>query len=127
MNTAAAQLEQSIYDYLDAFNTGKLDQVVDAYTDDAVNHPPIGPAEVRGKRKLRQYFRQTFELNRPEISDYQMDYQIQEDRAVIRENWTVTFRPSTRPASSHRGQAIWSAHYIDGSWKTHWLIGKLLD
>ncbi len=120
------ELEKVVYDYLDAFNAGKVDEVVNAYTEDAVNSPPIGPARVKGHRKLRQYFRQTFELNAPQISDYEFDYEVLGDHAVIHESWRVTFNPLGKAAHTHPGQAIWMARKVEGQWKTHWLMGKLV-
>ena len=120
------ELEKVIHDYLDAFNSGRIDEVVAAFTEDAVHSPPIGPARVQGHRKLRQYFRQTFELNAPQISDYVLDYEILGDHAVIQESWRVTFHPAGKAAYSHPGQALWIARKVDGQWKTHWLMGKLV-
>lgn len=127
MLTSEASLEKAIYDYLYAFNAADLERIVDAYTEDGINHPPIGPAEVKGKRKLRQYFRQTFALNAPKISDYVVEYDLSGDRAVVRESWTVTFHPEGKPSTTHPGQALWLAHRVKGKWKIRWLMGKLLD
>ena len=109
--------------YLDAFDAGDWETVASHYTDDVVSYPPSG-AEIRGIEALREFYRRTFEEQRPQITGYECEYKIRGDDIIVWESFNITMNPPGEDPYTFAGRGMWAARWNGEIWRTYWSIGK---
>jgi len=120
-----AMFDEVIQDYLRAFNAGDYRRVASYWTEDSVHLPPMGP-EVRGRAALEEFYRQTFEAMKAQLSDYSYECRFAGDHVIVRESWKVTLQPPGQGATSRTGKGLWVGRKeADGVWRTFWALARL--
>ena len=123
--TEEAILDEGIQDYLRAFNAGDYRRVASYWTEDAVHMPPMGP-EIHGRAALVEFYRQTFEAMKAQLSDYSYECRFAGDHVFVRESWKVTLQPPGQEAMSRTGKGLWAGRKeADGVWRTFWALARL--
>jgi uncharacterized protein (TIGR02246 family) len=123
--TEEAKLDEGIRDYLNAFNTGDFQRVASYWTEDAVHLPPIGP-EIRGRAALEEFYRQSSEVMKAQLSDYSYECRFAGDHVFVRESFTVSIQPPGQEPISRPGRGLWIGRKeADGVWRTFWALARL--
>lgn len=120
-----ASFDETIRDYLRAFNSGDYKRVASYWTEDAVHLPPIG-GEIRGRAALEEFYRQTSETMKARLSDYSCQNRFAGDHVFVRESWKVTMQPPGQRPVSRTGKGLWIGRKeADGVWRTFWALARL--
>jgi len=123
--TEETMFDEVLQDYLQAFNAGDYRRVASYWTEDAVHLPPMGP-EVRGRAALEEFYRQTFEVMKAQLSDYSYECRFAGDHVFVRESWKVTLQPPGEGTISRAGKGLWIGRKeTDGVWRTFWALARL--
>jgi uncharacterized protein (TIGR02246 family) len=122
-----ASLDRMIQDYLAAFNSGDYKRVAQYWTEDAVHVPPIGD-EIRGRPALEEFYRQSCENMKAQLSDHTYECRFAGDCAMVRESFKVTVTPPGEATTTARGNGMWIARKeSDGVWRTFWGLARMAD
>jgi uncharacterized protein (TIGR02246 family) len=122
-----AAFDELIQDYLRAFNSGDYKRVASYWTEDAVHLPPIG-GEIRGRAALEEFYKQSHETMKAQLSDYSYESRFAADHVFVRESWTVTLQPPGQETVSRKGRGLWIGRKEpDGAWRTFWALARLED
>jgi uncharacterized protein (TIGR02246 family) len=122
-----ASFDAMIQDYLQAFNSGDHERVASYWTEDAVHLPPIGD-EIRGRPALVEFYRQSFQTLKAQLSDYSYEYRFAGNHVFVRESWKVTMQPPGQEAISRTGKSLWiGKKEPDGVWRAFWALARLDD
>lgn len=117
--------EEGIQDYLKAFNAGDYRRVASYWTEDAVHLPPMGP-EIRGRAALGEFYRQSSEAMKAQISDYSNEYRFAGDHVFVRESFMVTIQPPGQETITLPGKGLWIGRKeADGVWRTFWALARI--
>jgi uncharacterized protein (TIGR02246 family) len=123
--TEESKFDEMIQDYLSAFNSGDFRRVASYWAEDAVHLPPIGP-EVRGRAALEEFYRQSSEVMRAQLSDHSYECRFAGDHVFVRESFTVSIQPPGQEAISRPGRGLWIGRKeADGVWRTFWAMARL--
>jgi uncharacterized protein (TIGR02246 family) len=125
LDTEDAIFDEMIQDYLRAFNAGDYRRVASHWAEDAVHLPPMGP-EIRGRAALEEFYRQSSEVMKAQISDYSYECRFASDHVFVRESFTVTIQPPGEETISLPGKGLWIGRKeADGAWRTFWALARL--
>ena len=120
-----AMVDEMIQDYLRAFNAGDYRRVASYWTEDAVHLPPMGP-EIRGRAALEEFYQQTLENMKAQLSDYSYECRFAGDHVFVRESFTVTIQPPDQETITLPGKGLWIGRKeADGVWRTFWALARL--
>jgi uncharacterized protein (TIGR02246 family) len=123
--TEESKFDEMIQDYLSAFNSGDFRRVASYWAEDAVHLPPIGP-EVRGRAALEEFYRQSSEVMKAQLSDHSYECRFAGDHVFVRESFTVSIQPPGQEAISRPGRGLWIGRKeADGVWRTFWAMARL--
>lgn len=123
--TEESKVDEMIQDYLSAFNSGDFRRVASYWAEDAVHLPPIGP-EVRGRAALEEFYRQSSEVMKAQLSDHSYECRFAGDHVFVRESFTVSIQPPGQEAISRPGRGLWIGRKeADGVWRTFWAMARL--
>ena len=123
--TEEALVDEMIQDYLRAFNAGDYRRVASHWTEDGVHQPPMGP-EIRGRAALEEFYRQSSEAMKAQLSDHTYECHFAGDHVFIRESFTVTVQPPAQEAITVPGKGLWIGRKeADGVWRTFWALARI--
>jgi uncharacterized protein (TIGR02246 family) len=120
-----AKFDAMIREYLEAFNSGDYKRVASYWAEDAVHLPPMG-GEIRGRAALEEFYRQSSEAMKAQISDYTCENRFVGDHVIVRESFTVTFQPLGQDPISRPGRGMWVGRKeADGVYRTFWALARM--
>lgn len=123
----AAELGEFVREYLIAFNSGNAKKLADFYAEQAIAVPPRGP-ELRGKTEILAYYLGTFRESRPQLFDYEPEWEIEGNRAVAREAWAVSLTEGRALRKLRTGWGMWTAvRDSQNQWKLQWILARFAD